>query len=136
MNAIGNIGRRGFILGVLGVAAISRGFTILSGETWAEDDAVSFSLWPTPIRIAIWVSAGLVALAAVAWPQLRHVAFAALGLALAQRLVGHAWSLVAWIMPGAPGGDPWAWAWVTWWGCLLWLLWLIARWVGEDTDAL
>lgn len=49
---------------------------------------------------------------------------------------GTPWSLVAWIVPGSPGGDPWAWAWMTWWGCLLWLLWLIARWVGEDADAL
>ena len=129
--AVDRVGRRGFVLGVLGLASIARGFTVMSGEAWDDDSAVVYNLWPDPVRMSIWLAAGTIALLSVRHRQLRDFAFGALSLAITHRLVGHLWSWLMWAIPGAPGGDVWAWAWVAWWGSLLWLLWLIARWTDE-----
>lgn len=90
------------------------------------DHALLYDLLPWPSRAALWVTLGIVA-ALVSMRSVRW-GWVLLSIMPAQRLVGHAYSAYAWLVPGIPQGLPSAFADVIIWASVLLLIRHLAGW--------
>lgn len=123
--------RRRLALYLIGAAWISHGFTIMHNPgPRVMDQAIIYENWPLQLRVLIWVLAGVLALGLAANGTARAQA---LGWALAIvpptiRVVSYLWSVLMWLIPGAPGGEPLSLAYVGFWGSLVGIVWLVSRW--------
>ena len=104
------------------------GLSILIGphSLGVPDHAILYDLMPWGVRGGLWLGFGILA----ALASLRSVrwGWVLLSVMPAQRLVGHAWSALAYLIPGVPDGLPSAFADVIVWGAVLLLIRHLAGW--------
>ena len=128
---------RGTALALLGLMWIGRGLVIAHDPgTPNPDEAILHMRLDVVLRIGLWVGTGIIALA-VCWS--RHwvtqlIGWAAVVIMPAERAISYLWSLLMWVIPGAPGGTPWAPAYALWWVANVVLLLVMARWTEPQED--
>ena len=113
----------------VGLMEIARGLILLHDPgTFLEDEAVFWAAWPLSLRVGLWVAGGLLGLlAGLICFRLRWVGWVAVVIMPAERVAGHALSLLHWIIPGVPGGSLHAIPYLVWWGGILALIMMMAR---------
>lgn len=123
--------RRRPALLLISVAWVCHGVTILHQPGWRDPgEAILFELWPLWLRIGIWLVCGLagIILAAAVNPRAEALGFAFAVIPPTLRVVSYGWSVLMWVIPGAPGGE---WASVfygAYWSAILALIYRLARW--------
>lgn len=111
-----NLGRRGAFLVLTGLAFLFVGIDVALAPDPPDYDAfLLHTLLPVPLRAALWIVPGLVAL----WSAWRGVGrdgwgFAALVIPLVVRIVSYIWATVAWLL----GVGTWEGGWLS---SLIWL---------------
>ena len=121
--------QRKVILALLGALWILQGIEIFSKhEVWVADKAIIYLGWPFGVRVILWCSTGILAcLGAVKGTKLsERIGWTVLALMPIERFFLHAYSGIAWIIPGAPGGDPWAPLHMARWALIWLVIWLLA----------
>ena len=129
--------RRQTALLLVSIAWLANGITIWHQPGYRDlDEAIIFEVWPLWVRIGIWLVCGLagVLLALARRPRAESLGWALAVVPPLIRLVGYGWSVAAWIIPGAPGGEPAALAYGAYWSALLVLVWWLARWPEPVTE--
>lgn len=80
--------------------------------------AVLYYMLPSPVRIALWVGSGMIALALSMSVRWSSWGLAALTVAPLERAFSWLWSWVMYLIPEAPAGDPRGWFNGLIWGCV------------------
>ena len=129
------LGTRGVALALLGLMWIGRGLVVIHDSGIPNpDEAILHLLLPVPWRVGLWVGTGAAALA-TCWSSRAQIAGWGLILIMpVERAVSHLWSLAMWIVPGRPGGTPWAIAYSLWWVANTALLLVMAGWQEDSHD--
>ena len=88
----------------LAVLHLGMGLRVILGDHVEHDPnrAVLFELMGWELRATLWITLGIAAVIVARWRI--GIAWVLLVLMPVQRLVGWAWSVVAWIVPGLPDG--------------------------------
>ena len=121
--------QRKAILALLGALWVLQGLEIFNKqEVWVADKAVIYLGWPFGVRVMLWCSTGILAcLGAVKGTKLsERIGWMVLALMPVERFFLHTYSGIAWIIPGAPGGDPWAPLHMARWALIWLVIWLLA----------
>ena len=111
-------------LTAMGVFCVARGLAVLGEPTIADiSEAILHELLlPIPLRIALWVTCGLVGIVASLGPiRWRPAGFVAVALMPIERAVSYGWSALMWLVPGVPQGDPVSFAFAAFWGALVYV---------------
>lgn len=129
------LGRRGVVLGLLGLVWIFTGVSIL--VTPGAHNYLMLDIVP-PVRASAWVIAGLVAIACAGLPQGDdRWGFAALYIPALYRFLAYLYGFEDWIDDAhGRAGDPRALVGVLAWGTVLILLVVIAGWREPDDTSL
>jgi len=111
----------------LALIHIGMGLTILLGphSPRVPDYAILFELLPFWAREVAWFFFAAVAIA-LSYTRYDKISWVLLSVMPAQRVVGHAWSALMWIVPGAPGGLASSVGNLVVWTSLLLLIWYMA----------
>lgn len=106
---------------------VGMGVTILLGphEPHVPDYAILFELLPYWARETAWFGFAAAA-TAMSYTRYYKISWVLLSVMPAQRAVGHAWSALMWIIPGAPGGLASSFGNLVVWTSLLLLIWYMA----------
>lgn len=123
--------RRRTALLLISVAWVCHGVTILHQPGWRDPgEAILFEMWPLWLRIGIWLVCGLagIVLAASANHRAEALGFALAVIPPTLRVVSYGWSVLMWVIPGAPGGEWASAAYATYWVAVLLLAYWVARW--------
>ena len=99
------MGPKGKILALLGIMSWCWAVALL-GDPVHEDAAVLHEAWPIRIRMLIWVVCGTGAILCAARPRWYAIGYSLLIVPIVIRAIGFAWSWIAWVIPGQPGGNP------------------------------
>lgn len=128
------IGRRGIIL-ILGglLCLLAAAQVAVSGDSIDPADAIAYEYIPIPVRVSLWLTVGVAAIASAVGPKNRQgIGYAALCFMPAERIGGMAWSVTQWLDPGYPSGTIAALGSIAAWAIVLGLVFTIAGW---DEDA-
>ena len=123
--------RRHTALLLISVAWVCHGVTLLHQPGHLDaDEAIVFELWPLWLRISIWLVCGLggVLLAVSRRARAEPWGWALAVIPPAVRVVAYLWSLVMWVIPGAPGGEWVSAFYVVHWAAILAVIYRLARW--------
>lgn len=121
--------QRKVILALLGALWVLQGLEIFNKqEVWVADKAIIYLGWSYSFRVILWCSTGLLAsLGAMVGTKLsERMGWMVLALMPIERFFLHTYSWIAWLIPGAPGGDPWAPLYMAKWGLMWFVIWLLA----------
>lgn len=133
-----NLGRRRTTAALFGLIHIGQGLILLHDPgRFAPDDAVFYAtFFPLPLRVGLWVGTGILTVFFACCPRTERWAWVAVVVMPAERFVGHVWSMIAWVIPGIPGGSEWAAAYMLFWGGLLTVLLVLAGWREDIPERL
>lgn len=132
------LGRRRAVVILFGLIHVGQGLILLHDPgRFLPDDAVFYAtFFPLPLRVGLWVGTGALTITFAAFRRTERWAWGVIAVMPAERLIGHAWSLVAWLTPGIPGGSEWAAAYVLFWGGLLGVLLILSGWRDDVPERL
>lgn len=129
MSLMRHLGYRGLALIITGIHWATIGAELAHGAPAIDPDAaILHELIPTHIRVWLWVGTGTAVAICGAINRWQVWGFLIAMLMPIERMVSHAWSWQAYLIPGGPGGSPGAWALTLRWACVVALLLLMARW--------
>ena len=130
------IGRRPSALINFGLLSLLMGFAVYAGAPSAliiEGEAVLYEKIPVSIRVALWVSSGLLAVVAAYRLRWQNKGWMALTIMPAERAISHFWSFAQSVVPGDPPGTRLeGLALFFLWALIIRILLLVAGW-DEDT---
>lgn len=129
-----HLGRRALALRVLaGLWLLMAVIVATTGHAIDPGQAILHEALPIPVRIGLWVTTGLVALAGSYRRSWQDAGWMVLAAMPAERAISHAWSLGHGLIPGEPPGTTWAGAAsLLLWAGITHLVLILAGW-DEDT---
>ena len=129
-------GRRGSILATLGIMWMIRGLTLPAGPgRLLPDEAILYELWLSlDARIVAWMLTGAVAFILSRSIKSQKFGWAVICVMPFERAIGHAWSFICWVVPGAPGGEYWSGLLSLYWVGLIIMLFIVSRWPEVEVE--
>lgn len=126
--------RRSLVLRDLALLWLLMGSVVATtGHSIDPGDAILYEAIPVPIRVALWIGCGLIALAASCRVRWQDRGWMALAVMPAERCISHVWSLAHSLIPGEPPGTTWEGIAFTFlWAGITHLVLILAGW-DEDT---
>lgn len=101
-----------------------------------HDQAILYEWWPLWVRLGLWIiPALLMAVTAVSHNVMHQVVgWQAAIIPVLVHLASHLWSLLMWIIPGAPGGSLLSVSYITWWSAIGGLVLFLSRMDDDGLD--
>ncbi len=116
-------------LALIGVMAIIQGLLVHSTPLSDPDYAIAYELIPIPVRMAAWITTGVLAVAFAWHPgRLQAIATGAALIMPAERAGSFLYSFVMWVVPGVPGGSLASLGHFVMWGCWTGIIVVLGMW--------
>lgn len=127
--------RKAAIFALVGVLWLAMGAVVaITQDPIDPARAIVYEMMPTPVRVALWLGSGSLAVVALWVRPLRRFAPAALTVMVVEKVVGYGASALAFLVPGYPPGWAPALASMLSWGVVGGVLYLAAG-LPEDQPA-